>query len=110
MKEERKIKEIEKEEIISKLKIKAYLLQKQIRKLNGYGQKIKDNIAYKVYYPSNVVKIKSFRIGKQKEKTILTIYNREIQKDKVGQLREIEPILIKAKIGYMPYLEYENGF
>ena len=111
MKEERKrTEEKRNKEEINKLKANADLLQKQIRKTNGYYQITNNNVAYKVFYPSNAIKKMSYRIGKQKEKTEITLYNREIQKDKVRQLREIEPILIKEKIDYMPYLQYENGF
>jgi len=116
MKEERRIKETEKEEVINKLKGNADLLQKQIRKANGYYHKEKDTTKIKVYFPSNVFHEKNIKINGQlvkdengnNKKEVIS--NREIQQNKIRALRDIEPILIKAKIGYMPYLEYENGF
>jgi len=109
MKEERRTKEIE---VINKLKTNADLLQKQIRKANGYYQIEKDTIKIKVYFPSNVFHEKNLKINGQlvKDKNgnnkKEVISNREIQQNKIRALRDIEPILIKAKIGYMPYLQY----
>lgn len=66
----------------------AFLLTKQIISLNGHYCKTQNRNNFKVYYPKNP----------------------KAQKEKINELKQIEPILIKAQIGYIPFLAYPKGF
>ena len=85
----------------------AFALQNRIRKLNGYYVKQRENIQFKIYTPKNTggtlhflkdgttILRKPQIENPQKMQGIYTHYLREIEKD-----------LIKAHIGYMPYLQH----
>ena len=94
-------------ESINQKKEFAFFLQTQIKKLNGHYLKSEKNMQFRIYTPKNVsatihfLDDESTKVNQPHEQ-----YPQQKQKMYMGYLRPIEKDLIKANIGYMPYLQY----
>ena len=99
--------EEEQKKSITEKKEFAFFLQTQIKKLNGHYLKSEKNMQFRIYTPKNT----SATIHFLDDDTIKINQPREAQPQQkqkmyMGYLRPIEKDLIKANIGYMPYLQY----
>jgi len=93
-------------QIYNKLKV-AFALQNKIKSLNGFYLKSEKNVQFRIYTPKNTSATIHFLDNDEIVKTNPKIENAQRkQKMYIEHLTILEKDLIKANVGYMPYLQH----